>query len=316
MQTVEVAYGTTPAYTEATPTKPADALNTYEFIGWSPEIVEVTGEAIYTAQFADTKNVYTITFQDEDGSVIETVRGVVGAPFTVPDAPEKLGYTFSEWSNLPTTIPAGDVNCKATYTVNQYTIIFEDVDGSVIAVVTDNYGADVVAPESPSKTGYTFDGWNMIVPSTMPAENLVIVVKWKDNAVKVEPVYIDADGHAVADASNNYFCNGNAVINYVVLSGTPTEYTIDFDGDEIPSQRGYMFTNQKVQDVEHLFDGRDYVGTAQSALCSKIHPYNFGLSAGLRYYFFKPVRAKLPEDRRPPKLMGKADSLYYLYFDK
>lgn len=78
----------------------------------------------------------------------------------------------------------------------------------------------------------------------------------------------------------------------------------------------YMFTNQKLQDVEHLFDGRDYVGTAQSALCSKIHPYNFGVSGGLRYYFFKTVHNKLPEDRRPPKLMDKADSLYYMFFDK
>ena len=77
-----------------------------------------------------------------------------------------------------------------------------------------------------------------------------------------------------------------------------------------------MFTNQKLQNVEHLFDGRDYVGTAQSALCSKIHPYNFGVSAGLRYYFYKAAKVQFPTDRRPPKLMDKADSLYYLFYDK
>ncbi|MBO4772897.1 MAG: InlB B-repeat-containing protein, partial [Bacteroidales bacterium] len=260
LQSTLVAYGEMPQYNGTTPEKPATAEDTYTFVGWSPEVTEVTADATYTAQFANTKNVYTITFEAEDGTVVETVKGVVGATFTVPDAPEKLGYTFKGWSNLPATIPAENVSCKATYTVNQYSIIFEDVDGSIIAIVTDDYGAEIEAPVSPSKTGFTFDGWSMVIPSTMPAENLVIVVKWKDNAIKIKPAYVDTDGRAVADASNIHFCNGNAVINYEVLSGSPKEYTIEFEGGDIPAQRGLADGKSVVIDLPKTLDAGSYNG--------------------------------------------------------
>ncbi|MBP5682428.1 MAG: T9SS type A sorting domain-containing protein, partial [Bacteroidales bacterium] len=116
-------------------------------------------------------------------------------------------------------------------------------------------------PQTPSKSGYTFDGWSMVIPSTMPAENLVVVVKWKDNAIKIKPKYVDTDNRAVADASNTYFCNGFAVINYEVLSGTPTEYTIDFDGGEIPSQRGLVDGKSVVIDLPKTLEAGSYNGT-------------------------------------------------------
>ena len=54
LQSDTLAYGATPAYTNATPVKPEDAQNTYTFSGWDPAIATVTEAATYTAQFSAT----------------------------------------------------------------------------------------------------------------------------------------------------------------------------------------------------------------------------------------------------------------------
>ncbi len=61
----DVNYGTLPAAPTETPTKEADAQYTYTFKGWDKEIAEVTGEAVYNAQFNAEKHVYTVDDSDE-----------------------------------------------------------------------------------------------------------------------------------------------------------------------------------------------------------------------------------------------------------
>jgi hypothetical protein len=50
----DVEYGVIPEYTGATPTRPEDEEYTYTFTGWTPEIVEVTEDVVYTATFEAT----------------------------------------------------------------------------------------------------------------------------------------------------------------------------------------------------------------------------------------------------------------------
>ena len=51
LQKSNVAVGVTPKYTGTSPTKPEDSRYTYEFTGWTPEIVPVSGIATYKAEF-------------------------------------------------------------------------------------------------------------------------------------------------------------------------------------------------------------------------------------------------------------------------
>ena len=51
LESGQVPYGQVPAYSGAAPEKPADDEYTYDFAGWEPAVVSVTGEATYTAIF-------------------------------------------------------------------------------------------------------------------------------------------------------------------------------------------------------------------------------------------------------------------------
>ena len=76
LESKKCAYGTTPTYTGTTPTKTGDAQYTYTFNGWNPQIVIVSGEASYKAQYSQTLNTYNITFE---------VKGNPELSYTVPN---------------------------------------------------------------------------------------------------------------------------------------------------------------------------------------------------------------------------------------
>jgi hypothetical protein len=42
-----------------------------------------------------------------------------------------------------------------------------------------------VVPDTPTKTGYTFVGWDMEIPESMPAENITITALWQINQYTV-----------------------------------------------------------------------------------------------------------------------------------
>ena len=178
LSSCEVNYGEMPEYTGATPTKPATAQYTYTFAGWDKAIVAVTEETTYTATYTQTVNKYTITFQNEDGSVIEAKEYEYGATPVAPADPTKEAtaqytYTFSGWDNTIVAV-TGAATYKATFTstLNKYLITFQNEDGSVIEAKEYEYGATPVAPADPTKQAtaqytYTFSGWdNTIVAVT------------------------------------------------------------------------------------------------------------------------------------------------------
>ena len=66
------------------------------------------------------------------------------------------------------------------WNTNKYTITFDTNGGSEIAPITQDYGTAITAPADPTREGYTFIGWDMGIPTTMPAENITLKAKWKD----------------------------------------------------------------------------------------------------------------------------------------
>ncbi len=132
---------------------------------------------------------YTVTFQSEGGSeVASQIRA--NTPADQPADPTKEGYTFigwyngeSEW-NFETPVTA-DLTLTAKWQINRYTITFDTAGGSEVPSITQDYGTAITAPANPTKTGYTFAGWDKTIPSTMPAGDMTITARWTENRVIV-----------------------------------------------------------------------------------------------------------------------------------
>ena len=164
----------------ADPEREADESNTYTFSGWEPELTEgtmVTGDAEYTATYADTERKYSIRFLDYNGSVISDLDLPYGTDIHAArpadperEADESNTYTFSGWEPELTegTTVTGDAEYTASYTSveREYSIRFLDYDGSVISNLKLPYGTDIYTekPADPKRAPderhtYQFDGW-------------------------------------------------------------------------------------------------------------------------------------------------------------
>lgn len=132
---------------------------------------------------------YTVTFQSEGGSeVASQIRA--NTPADQPADPTKEGYTFigwyngeSEW-NFETPVTA-DLTLTAKWQINRYTITFDTAGGSEVPSITQDYGTAITPPAAPTRTGYTFAGWDKTIPATMPAGDMTITARWTENRVIV-----------------------------------------------------------------------------------------------------------------------------------
>lgn len=108
-----------------------------------------------------------------DGVLSESAEMVYGSEIVAKEEPEKEGYTFSGWSEIPNTMPAHDVDVFGTFTVNEYKVTYY-VDGSEYAVDTYDYGESIAIREEPAAVeGYTFSGWTYDeFPQTMPSHDI------------------------------------------------------------------------------------------------------------------------------------------------
>ena len=167
----------------------------YTFAGWigtglteATQVVTIaagsTGNRAYTAIW--TINQYTITFDTDGGSEVAAITQDYATEVTAPADPTKTGYTFTGWEPaVPETIPAEDMTVTAQWQINQYTITFDTDGGSEVAAITQDYNTVVTAPADPTKTGFTFKGWEPAIPATIPAEDVTITAQWERNSYKL-----------------------------------------------------------------------------------------------------------------------------------
>lgn len=131
----------------------------------------------------------TVTFLS-DGEHTAPPQIRANAPAARPADPTKEGHTFIGWYNGEekwnfADAVATDLTLTAKWQVNQYTITFKPENGGQDIVIKQDYGTAITAPANPTKTGYTFAGWDKTIPTTMPAGDMTITARWTENRVIV-----------------------------------------------------------------------------------------------------------------------------------
>ncbi|EAG7123254.1 LPXTG cell wall anchor domain-containing protein, partial [Listeria monocytogenes] len=177
-------------------------------------------------------NSYQVNF-DIDGAVMNEAV-VYDTLLNEPTAPTKQGYTFDGWYDAETggnkwdfktmKMPANDVTLYAHFTVSSYQVNF-DIDGAVTneAIVYDTL---LNEPATPTKQGYTFDGWY----DAETGGN-----KWDFKTMKIPANDVTLYAHFTI---NNYQANFD-------IDGSVTNETITYDTllnePTAPTKQGFLF---------------------------------------------------------------------------
>lgn len=183
----------------------------YTFAGWDMDIPDtmpsndITIKALWNA---NTNIAYVVKHykQDLDGeynSAPEVQNFTGTADATVKPAVNDY-EGFKKPSVKTVTIKAdGSLVVKYYYKRNSYTLTWDLKGGTASGDYTTGstkYESPITAP-TPTRVGYTFNGWNVSVPSNMPASDTTIEAKWKaktDTVYKVEHYKQGLDGKYTA----------------------------------------------------------------------------------------------------------------------
>ena len=170
------------------PTKAETAEATYTFKGWTPELQDVTKDLVYTATYTKTLKQYSVTFKDEDGTILKaatlydygTTPSDISKPFVSKPSDALYTYAFDTWSPTLTTVTE-DATYFATYVKQKksYTITFEFYENNEIEI-SGEWGSSFTTPTVPTRSGYRFIGWDTTVPSVIPTYDLVISALWEE----------------------------------------------------------------------------------------------------------------------------------------
>lgn len=208
-KTVETVYG------EAIEVPADPQKDGYVFGGWDPIPGEMPAEdTTYTAIWnpaTDTPYKVEIYTMDTSGSyeyegcpVVQEKTGTTGTIAEVTASAVEGFYVTDESVLKAEILPDGSTVLKIYYARNEYTITFYSMGGkfeddSLEDTKTYYHGATVTAPV-PTRTGYTFAGWdNTVVPKAL--EDAVYNATWTvnqytitfetDGGTEIAPIVLD-----------------------------------------------------------------------------------------------------------------------------
>ncbi len=229
---------------------PAPVKTGYAFAGWDTAVPDKmpAGNLTFKAKWkAKTDTAYKVEHykQGLDGKytakpAVENLKGKTGASIK----PAVKTYSgFKSPSVKTATIKAdGSLVVKYYYTRNTYVLKWDYAGGKANGSYTSGkvkYGAQITAPK-PTRTGYTFNGWDATVPKTMPAKNVTYKAKWKINSYTL--TWDLAGGTA-----GNKYTSGKVKYNTKITAPVPTKEGYVFTGWSVSVPKNMPAKNLKIK---------------------------------------------------------------------
>lgn len=184
-------------------------------VGYEPDPATVN---VTVNNITENKN-YTVTYYPANVgfTVNHYLQNVADNNYTLYVSEGVDGYTESEvGGNLAKAYPGfaallyntkakvaadGSTVVEIYYDRNYYMMSFNLDGGYGVEPIYARYGASVKV-ENPTKPGYTFNGWEPTVPTTVPAENTTYKAKWQ--AEKTAKVSVVVWGENADDEGYSY----------------------------------------------------------------------------------------------------------------
>ena len=220
------------------PTRASDTQYDYIFRGWDKTDGKVIYEnCIITATWCTKVRSYTINFLNNDGSYLQqqtleygsTPKYSGSTPVYVNPETGKT-YTFTGWTPTITTV-TGNASYAAVYN-SEYidcTVTFKHSDdSSVLATTTVKYGTTIGTAKScvtttPTKSGYTFNGWDK-ADSYIVVGDTEVITTWR-----VAVTYVKAKFYQNSCSASPFktvsVVKGSKLTSSQIPSSTESNYT-------------------------------------------------------------------------------------------
>lgn len=230
----------------------------YTFNGWYTAQnggTKVTEDALYSTASNQTlyaqwkANSYTVTFNANGGSVSTTSASVTyDAAYGSMPTPTRTGYSFDGWytaqsggtkvtSSTKVSITSAQI-LYARWSAAKSTVSFNANGGSVsTSSITVTYGSTYGTLPTPTKTGYTFNGWytstnggTKITSSTSVSitSAQTLYAQWTVNNYTYNIVYKSSNGTNLGSSTATYAYGTSRTITAPAKSGytTPNSQTV------------------------------------------------------------------------------------------
>ena len=215
-----VPYGTEPHFDGDIPIKEATGY-TYEFIGWDPEISEVSKDVTYFPLFEEKINQYKVTWMlDEDTLLKEEYYNYQETPDygedPVKESDNTTDYTFVGWDHDPSPIDSDTVYiAQFDPSIRYYTVEWCDANGNIIKTETVPYETyvefdDEIPMKEQEGYNYEFIGWYPDPESTPITENTTFIPEYEEFIANYLVQWVMDDGETIIHAE------------YVDYNQTPT----------------------------------------------------------------------------------------------